>query len=549
MSPIADEAGRAQRSSLDPAREAKACRREPSTLPAGSRWRHPELYWFVPVALLSTCAYFLYTRQIQEDFFITFRCSRNLVQGNGLVYNVGERVHGFTSPLGALLPALCDWVWGGRSYVTSLFSFRILSIIAYMTGGMLVLCSLKGPHAMFERIFFGCFYILDSKTIGFTTNGMETGFMLLFLGWAIYLLQVEGYDPWLQRGCCWAGLMWTRPDGCVYIAALGLVQLLFQQELKNRLLVSLAKSGLICAMLYLPWFTWAWSYYGSPVPQTIIAKSGWESSFPSALQGLTEKATARWGSFFSPNHYLFGGWSAWMGKWSLAICAFAAIYWVLPVEDPWGRMVSLCFLLCSGYLILIPFLCAWYIPPVALLGFLAAVRGLPRVAGLVTTSPAWCKLPAYAMLAACVAIMAYLSGLGMWRTKLEQETVNEARTSIGLWLKAHVRPADRVYVEPLGYIGYFSEATMLDFPGLVTPRVVELRKKDMTLTTIPEVLRPEWMVLRDSEARQMASNGFLDRDYNCVKVFDVRGELRRHGPLPGEHMLLFDGAYFIFKRK
>jgi hypothetical protein len=547
--PKADEAERVQRSTLTTAGDPKGRSHETRTLPASDNWWHHELFWFVPLAAISTCAYFLYTRQIQEDFFITFRCSRNLVQGHGLVYNLGERVHGFTSPLGVLLPALCDWVWGARSYVTSLLSFRILSIAAYVTGGMLVLRSLKGPQAMLERIFFGCFYILDSKTVAFTTNGMETGFMLLFLGWAIYLLQSEGHDPWLQRGCCWAGLMWTRPDGCIYIAALGLSQLLFQPQKKGRLLASLAKSGLVCAIMYLPWFTWASWYYGSPVPQTIIAKSGWESSFPSLLQGFTEKALARWGSFYSPNHYLFGGWSPWIGNWSLALCVFAAIYWLFPIQDPLGRMVSLCFLLSSAYLFLIPFLCAWYIPPAALLGFVAAVRGLPRVTRLAFGSAAWGKLTAYGMLTACVAIMAYLSGLGMWRTKLEQETVNEARTSIGLWLNAHVRPADRVYVEPLGYIGYFSEATMLDFPGLVTPRVVELRKKDMTLTTIPLVLRPEWMVLRDSEARRMASSGFLDREYSCAKVFDVRGEIRRHEPVPGENMLLFDGAYFIFKKK
>ena len=48
-------------------------------------------------------AYTLYTNHIWEDFFITFRHSQNLCEGKGLVYNEGERVHGFTSPLGVLL--------------------------------------------------------------------------------------------------------------------------------------------------------------------------------------------------------------------------------------------------------------------------------------------------------------------------------------------------------------------------------------------------------------------------------------------------------------
>ena len=33
----------------------------------------------------------------EDDRFIGFRYSRNFARGNGLVYNVGERVEGYTS--------------------------------------------------------------------------------------------------------------------------------------------------------------------------------------------------------------------------------------------------------------------------------------------------------------------------------------------------------------------------------------------------------------------------------------------------------------------
>jgi hypothetical protein len=42
----------------------------------------------------------IYTQHVWEDYWITFRCSRNLATGNGLVYTPGERLHSFTSPLG-----------------------------------------------------------------------------------------------------------------------------------------------------------------------------------------------------------------------------------------------------------------------------------------------------------------------------------------------------------------------------------------------------------------------------------------------------------------
>ena len=79
---------------------------------------------------------------------------------------------------------------------------------------------------------------------------METGFVLLFFGWAIYLLTVDE-NRWLARGLCWAGMMWMRPDGCVYIMAFGLAELLFIRIGSRRnTLASLARSaGDVCLAL------------------------------------------------------------------------------------------------------------------------------------------------------------------------------------------------------------------------------------------------------------------------------------------------------------
>jgi len=35
---------------------------------------------------------------------------------------------------------------------------------------------------------------------------------------------------------------------------------------------ALLRAAGVCALLYLPWFLFAWAYYGSPVPQTVVAK-------------------------------------------------------------------------------------------------------------------------------------------------------------------------------------------------------------------------------------------------------------------------------------
>src|SRR3954468_18503114 len=69
----------------------------------------------------------LITNHAWEDYFITLRASRNLVEGHGLVFNPGERVHTFTSPLGVLIPALCTWIAGVHHEEAALWLFRIIN--------------------------------------------------------------------------------------------------------------------------------------------------------------------------------------------------------------------------------------------------------------------------------------------------------------------------------------------------------------------------------------------------------------------------------------
>lgn len=54
------------------------------------------------IAFLVACAaaliFALCTDHVWEDLYITFRTSKNLATGQGLVFNLGDRRHTFTSP-------------------------------------------------------------------------------------------------------------------------------------------------------------------------------------------------------------------------------------------------------------------------------------------------------------------------------------------------------------------------------------------------------------------------------------------------------------------
>src|SRR2546423_14472847 len=71
-----------------------------------------------------------YTRHAWEDYLITFRASLNLATGHGLVFQPGERVHTFTSPLDTLLPALFALGGGENVAVRALWGLRLVSACA-----------------------------------------------------------------------------------------------------------------------------------------------------------------------------------------------------------------------------------------------------------------------------------------------------------------------------------------------------------------------------------------------------------------------------------
>jgi hypothetical protein len=511
---------------------------------------------FVAAAILVPLLYALYTEHIWEDFFITFRHSQNLCEGHGLVYRPGERVHGFTSPLGTLLPALCYWATGETSYLPALWLFRVLSAVAFAGGGVFFLKALRAGGAdKYVSVAFAVLYVLDAKSVDFAVNGMETAFMLLFLGWGVYLLARDEPRLWPAAGLSWAGLMWTRPDGCVYIAALALTGLLFAGGPRRPRLVAALKSAAVCAAVYLPWFVWAWLYYGSPVPNTIRAKAGYDSAgyhdWGQALLLTLQRFPGRSADVFRPTVYNFGGWPPWLGALAQCLGLFCAVYWLVPTSDRFGRKASFCFALLSLYLsfLAIPF--PWYLPPVTVCGLLVIVSacGAARARLLARGRLLPGRLVAVGLLL-LAGLSLWTLVMSAWEMKVQQAEIEWGnRARVGRWLKENVGEGERVYIECLGYAGYFSGVKMLDHPGLVSPEVVqEARRGPGDFLSVGLRLKPEWMVLRPGDVKGMSQHDDFGRHYKEVEVFDVTDRIEAYPYIPGKGYLMFDRKFTVFRR-
>ena len=533
--------------------EATGDLQDPDPARRRSRW----LLGFAVLATALAVAYSIYTQHAWEDYFITFQHSRNLVEGHGLVFTPGERVHGFTSPLGVLLPALCYILTGRGSYLPALWLFRGFSIAAYVGGGVLLLrATMEGPspRPRAATFFIGLLYLLHPPLLDYSINGMETGFMALFVAWGFWLA-VRGFEGrWGQVGLCWAGLMWTRPDSFVYVIAFTVAVLAFPPPGARVRPRTIAKAAALCAVVYLPWFAWAWWYYGSPVPHTVVAKSMIESG-PMVQVKIVLKET--WDRYFviAQRAYLpayfwrLGDWHPGLILVSGALSVFACIYWAFPVRDRTGRLASLVFAVLVLYFTAIPNLFSWYMPPAAALGLVAVARGVLTLAEELRPRAPRALTLAYLVLGmVCAERAAFLAGTAYQMRVQQAEIEDGTRTRIGVWLKDHVKPGERVYLEPLGYIGYFSGAKMIDWPGLVAPEVVRLRreKKVGFVSILPE-LKPEWVVLRPGEVEAMSKSEYFRDHYAPAANFDARPRLKEYGRIPGRSYLENDAVFTVYR--
>jgi hypothetical protein len=533
--------------------------------------------WLIFAAVFAIAmAFAAFTQHAWEDYYITYRVSKNLATGHGLVYTVGERVHTFTSPLNVLIPAALSILTGNTSDPLVLWLFRVMSSALLAGAAVLLYESARNNYLsrLATALLIGMF-VFDAKIVDFSINGQEIAFMMFFLALALHALTVRSDWTVLKLGLAGAGLMWTRPDGFIYFGALGIGFLLFDAgrpigQSRLGLLKVFLWAGVLTTILYVPWLLWAWHYFGSPIPHTIIAKGlarhlaaiaprSWLLAILSSPIGMLRTSA---GSTFLPAYALvFGGWHWSVALYGKALACLCVFYWVIRFARPQARAVSFAFMLGHFYLSYaasFPF--PWYVPNCTILGVFVLAHivqhGLDLAFSLKERNEA-----DFRRLLACtrVAAVSILGGAFLlflctaWQLRVQQREIEDGtRKQIGLWLRQHAAsPADTVFLEPLGYIGFFSQLKMLDTPGLCAPEVVAAEKKLQT-TRLAEVIaevQPDWLVLRPLEADSVrkVKPRLLTETYSTVKVFDASERVASYQWLPGRGYLLFDQKFIVFK--
>ena len=219
-------------------------------------------------------------RWIADDGLIVLRTVRNLLAGNGPVFNQGERVEANTSTAWTYLMYAGSWVGGPMrmEYVALALALvlSVLGVALLMLGtGRLYAPSLRGRRAIMLPAG-GLVYIALPPARDFATSGLESGLALAYLGLLWWMM------------VCWSQPVRGRPDSRLFIGALAFVagfsvlvrpefalmgglalimMLIAAQGWRRRLLIVVAGGFLPVA-----YEIFRMGYYGLLVPGTALAK-------------------------------------------------------------------------------------------------------------------------------------------------------------------------------------------------------------------------------------------------------------------------------------
>jgi arabinofuranosyltransferase len=215
-------------------------------------------------------------RWAQDDAYVSFRYARNLVRGHGLVYNVGEPVEGYTNFLWTLAAAV-PLAAGADDplpfmHVTSAAlwwaSYAVLLTLAVGLWSDGIWAAPLGILPLAQHWSFNMWFF----------SGMETPLVTLLTVAAVACAALDpGRHRWAHPtlSACGVGLMLTRPDGAIVLAALVCAVLLLDgpsiARRRSRWRAVLVPA-LPLLVVWLPYQVWRIWYYGSFFPNTYYAK-------------------------------------------------------------------------------------------------------------------------------------------------------------------------------------------------------------------------------------------------------------------------------------
>lgn len=258
--------------------------------------------WLLPVALLVLGLFALWTSagglaSNIDDALITLRYSAMWVEGQGLVFNPGERVEGYSNPVWTVLCAVplllgMDGLLGAKR-------MGMAFDVAAVCGALLLAWELvqpkRWPTAL--AVLAGAGLLAVSHPLRFwATAGLETTQYAALLVLALWRLSVETRQGGLPLSAGLAGLAAiSRPEAPLLVLSIVLVRAFtaWQQRGERGWVPALSWAGVFAVPTF-GWLFFRLAYYGALVPNTFYRKTARERSWAEVGEYLASWAGLEW---------------------------------------------------------------------------------------------------------------------------------------------------------------------------------------------------------------------------------------------------------------
>ena len=368
----------------------------------------------------------------------------NLANGNGLVFNIGDRIEGFSNPL---------WVLLLSAFRICQIDIVIASKIIGLLSAILTLVFVRFTCSNFLRLTFPlslvllCYLATNRSFVYYSISGMETSFYMLCVMAMNYFLLNEKH---LLASLVCGVLALTRPEGILYLLPLCIGVLLSTRELFATMRACAIPIG-----LYASFTCFRLIYYGTLLPNTYMAKMGDFVLSPSVLLSHLH--------IFIP----YTGYALGVGTYYLFFTLLGAVALaskkLSPLHFSVGISVLFTWFSNGDWMSFGRF----YLPvlPIIVLFTFVALH--------ILTLTAANALQRNSLLAIAILILAY----NVFDTAKAVEHLNRGddynpamharnHVSIGKYLASNSSPSDVVVVNEIGAIGFFSGLKVVDMQGL-----------------------------------------------------------------------------------
>ena len=428
---------------------------------------------------------------LTDDTFIHLQYARNLAEGHGLVFNLGERVYGCTSPLWVGLIA------GGIALgFDGLAVARALGVAATLASVVFFFqLTRRTLHTPALRGLATVAWAGHAWMLRWSMSGMETP-LAVALTLAGFVAFTEG-PRWGSRpvrtGAAWGLAALSRPE-VAFLVLLWCALLIV--DARNRAGVrSLLFGVLPVVLIYGSWLMFARLYFGTAWPETLSAKTaGGPAGFylpdlwrEVKILGATEAVL--------------------LGVLVLALAFAGGRVWRRPVAAlqllPWLWVTALPALyaargvqVISRYLLIVMPVLGWLAWRAAEAWWLGS-----------DLAPASRRAARTVALGAAVAALVLIENAAVYRSAVLPQVrsftagLEGSLIRWGRWFERHAPEHATIATPDIGAIGYYSRRRILDVAGLVTPEMLPYLEREPWETALANLrfasfARPEFVVDR-----------------------------------------------------